>query len=167
MSRFTLQSTSRPADRWTVGPALIVAAATLIAGLIAPALSVQTLFVLQDSVSILGGLAILWREDQYFLFAVLLIFSVLFPAAKLTVAFWVWFAADLAQGPPTALLARLESLGKWSMLDVLVIAILVAALNVTVLSGALVKPGIYLFTLSVILSILAIARIRRIALRSG
>lgn len=150
-----------------VGPALIVAAVALIAGLVAPALSVQTLFVLQDSVSILGGLGILWRDSQYFLFAVLLVFSVLFPAAKLTVASWIWFAADLAHGPPTALLARLESLGKWSMLDVLVIAILVAALNVTVLSGALVKPGIYLFTLSVILSILTIARIRRIALRSG
>mgnify|MGYP006902735347 CR=1 FL=1 len=49
----------------------------------------------------------------------------------------------------------------------LVIALVVAALNVTVISGVLVHAGLYMFTASVILSKLALARIKRVAVTSA
>ena len=49
------------------------------------------------------------------------------------------------------------------MLDVLVIALIVAALNLTVISGVFVHAGLYLFTGSVVLSKLALSRIARAA----
>ena len=145
-------------DRLVVGPVLVLALVLLVAGIVMPSLTVSTLAILSNSVSILSGLIVLWDDDQYFLFLVLLVFSVLFPAVKLVFGLWVWFFADTAS---RTAISRLEALAKWSMLDVLVIALIVAALNVTVISGVFVHAGLYLFTASVVLSKLALARIRR------
>ncbi|MEE8271923.1 MAG: paraquat-inducible protein A [Alphaproteobacteria bacterium] len=163
MSRRTLHNASRGVDRWTIGPALLLALALLVAGVALPSLTVRTFAVLSNSVSVLSGLAVLWSDDQYFLFAVLLVFSVLFPVAKLLLGLWVWFAADIGRRGPAVLVDRLEALAKWSMLDVLVIAMIVAALNLTVISGVFVHAGLYLFTASVVLSKVVLARIGRAA----
>lgn len=155
-----LRGRAGPVDRRTVGPILVLALALLIAGVVMPSLTVSTLAILSNSVSILSGLIVLWDDEQYFLFLVLLVFSVLFPCVKLVFGLWVWFlAADAGRGA----IGRLEALAKWSMLDVLVIALIVAALNVTVISGVFVHAGLYLFTASVLLSKLALGRIRRVA----
>ena len=159
----SLHRASTGFDRLAVGPVLFLALALLVAGIVLPSLTVSTLAILSNSVSILSGLVVLWDDDQYFLFAVLLVFSVLFPAVKLLFGLWVWF---MSGNPSRAAIARLESLAKWSMLDVFVIALVVAALNVTVISGVLIHAGLYMFTASVILSKLALARIKRVALAS-
>ncbi len=164
MTSQTLHRVSTGVDRLVVGPLLLTALALLVAGIVLPSLTVSTLAILSNSVSILSGLVVLWDDDQYFLFGVLLVFSVLFPAVKLLYGLWVWFIAGQAN---RAAVGRLEALAKWSMLEVLVIALLVAALNVTVISGVLVHAGLYLFTASVILSKLALARIKRVAVASG
>ena len=155
-----LYRTANGADRWAVGPVLILALILLVAGIVMPSLTVSTLAILSNSVSIFSGLVVLWDDDQYFLFGVLLVFSVLFPAVKLLYGLWVWFIAGQAN---RAAVGRLEALAKWSMLDVLVIALIVAALNVTVISGVFVHAGLYMFTASVVLSKLALARIRKVA----
>lgn len=160
----TLSRACGRVDRWTVGPALVLALVLLAAGIVLPSLTVRTFAVLRNSVSILSGLIVLWDDDQYFLFLVLLVFSVLFPTVKLLFGLWVWFVAGAAHGRAVR---RMEALAKWSMLDVLVIAIVVAALNVTVISGVFVHAGLYLFTASVVLSKLALARIGRIARAPG
>ncbi len=160
MTSRSLHQLSTGFDRWTVGPLLLAALALLLAGIVLPSLTVSTLAILSNSVSILSGLMVLWDDDQYFLFLVLLVFSVLFPAVKLLFGLWVWFFSG---NPHAAAIGRLEALAKWSMLDVLVIALVVAALNVTVISGVVIHAGLYLFTASVILSKLALARIRRVA----
>lgn len=147
-------------DRLAVGPVLILALVLLAAGIVMPSLTISTLAILSNSVSILSGLVVLWDDDQYFLFAVLLVFSVLFPAVKLVFGLWVWFFARAAN---QAMIGRLEALAKWSMLDVLVISLIVAALNVTVISGVFVHAGLYLFTASVVLSKVALARIKAVA----
>ncbi len=147
-------------DRLAVGPMLLLALGLLIAGIVMPSLTVSTLAILSSSVSILSGLLVLWDDDQYFLFVVLLVFSVLFPMVKLVFGLRVWFFAG---GANQATIGRLEALAKWSMLDVLVIALIVAALNVTVISGVFVHAGLYLFTASVILSKLALSRIKAVA----
>ncbi len=164
MASRTLHHTAKGFDRWTVGPILFVALALLVAGVVLPSLTVSTLAILSNSVSILSGLVVLWDDDQYFLFTVLFVFSVLFPAVKLLFGLWVWFFSG---NPSHAAVARLESLAKWSMLDVFVIALVVAALNVTVISGVLVHAGLYMFTASVILSKLALARIKRVAVAAA
>ncbi len=160
MTSQTLHRVATGIDRWVVGPLLCTALVLLVAGIVLPSLTVSTLAILSNSVSILSGLVVLWDDDQYFLFTVLFVFSVLFPAVKLLFGLWVWFFSG---HPSHGAISRLDSLAKWSMLDVFVIALVVAALNVTVISGVLVHAGLYMFTGSVILSKLALARIKRVA----
>ncbi len=151
-----------PRRPWGLLAGLAVALGALAAGIWLPSLSVETFPLIEDSVSIWQGLGVLWADDQYFLFAVLGVFSVLFPTAKLLVALAVAWRLDAPDPRRARLIAVMDGLAKWSMLDVLVVAIIVAALNLTVIGGVAVHPGLYLFALSVILSKLLIGRLARI-----
>ena len=95
--------------RWLIGPGLVVTLGLLAAGIALPTLSVETFPLIEDSVSVWQGLGVLWDDDQYFLFAVLAVFSLLFPTVKLLLALWVHeprrlpppqFADDPTPGQP-------------------------------------------------------------------
>lgn len=167
-----LSSGSRRAGRtgpqrpWWLLAGLGLALILLAAGVFLPSLSVQTFPLIEDSVSVWQGLGVLWEDEQYFLFAVLTVFSVLFPTIKLALAILVAWRPQRAGAREARLVAALDGLAKWSMLDVLVIAIIVAALNLTVIGGVAVHPGLYLFAASVILSKLLIGRLSQ-RLRRG
>jgi paraquat-inducible protein A len=58
-------------------------------------------------------------------------------------------------------LRRIAWLGKWSMLDVLVLALLIFYAKSTALSDAVALPGIYFFAGSVVLTMLAYGLVER------
>ena len=146
-------------QRWMVGGGLCLALALLVAGVTVPTMTIETLPLFEEDVSVLGGLAVLWDDGHYALFAVLLVFSLVFPAAKLLLALWVWFVARWQPTPPVRLMVALDRLAKWSMLDVFVIAVVVAAVNVAIIGDVFVQPGLYCFTGSVLLSKALVGRI--------
>ena len=153
---------ARPAGagrRWLVGGGLCTALLLLVAGVTVPTMTIETLPLFEEDVSVLSGLAVLWDDGQYALFAVLLVFSLLFPAGKLLLALWVWFVARWRPVPPVRLMLVLDRLAKWSMLDVFVIAVVVAAVNVAIIGDVFVQPGLYCFTGSVLLSKILVGRI--------
>ena len=145
---------------------LLVALGCLGGGIFEPTLSVETFPLIEDSVSVWQGLGVLWEDEQYLLFGVLAVFSVLFPTVKLLLALVVAWRLPRLRPGGARLLAALDGLAKWSMLDVLVIAIVVAALNLTVIGGVWVHPGLYLFTGSVVLSKALIGRLSVVARRA-
>ena len=142
-----------------VGGGLWVALGLLVAGVTVPTMTIETLPLFEEDVSVLSGLAVLWDDGQYVLFAVLLVFSLLFPAGKLALALWAWFVASWRPSPPVRLMHLLDGLAKWSMLDVFVIAVVVAAVNVAIIGDVFVQPGLYCFTASVLLSKILVGRI--------
>src|SRR6185369_2334442 len=94
--------------------------AALTMGLLLPAISIVQVHLFETRYSILGGLQALWRDHQWLAFAAILAFSVIFPYAKLLLLGVLWL---LPRGPRDGrTLFLLEALGKWSMLDVLVVA---------------------------------------------
>ena len=105
--------------------------------------------------SVVGGIAALWSHGNAPLGALLFGFSVLFPAAKLAVMAWAAaHESDAARHGPASRVAH--HAGKFSMLDVLVVGVLVVA--VKGLPGGTevhVGWGLYLFAASVILALLA------------
>jgi paraquat-inducible protein A len=161
--RDTLRRHSDVPDRWLLTPLLLLALVFLVLGLWLPALSVEAVPWIEDEISVLDGALVLWDEGQYFLFAVIVVFSILFPALKIILGLWAWLWADLGVRTPLRLVRRIEQLGKWSMLDVFVIAIVVAALNISVITEVWVHEGIYLFTAAVVLSMVVMGRLEKIA----
>jgi paraquat-inducible protein A len=159
----TLRRHADVPDRWLLTPLFVLALVLLALGLYMPAISVESVPLFEEDVSILDGAAVLWEEEQYFLFLVIVVFSIIFPTLKIALGLWAWLWADLGIRSPLRLVRGIEQLGKWSMLDVFVIAIVVAALNITVITAVWVHEGIYLFTAAVVLSMVAMGRLERIA----
>jgi paraquat-inducible protein A len=109
--------------------------------------------------SLVGGMWHLLRDGELFVGGVILLFSVVFPAAKLaTLA--MSFRAE--KGAAERHLGWLEQLGKWSMLDVFVVAALVVCFKgFPGGSHVRVEWGIYVFAASVVLSMLASREMHR------
>ena len=134
---------------------LALSAALLAPGLLLPAMTVERLWFGADY-AILGSVAALARNGDWFLAAVMGAFSVVLPAAKLALAAWAWLTGRTDTGPVRALAA----VSKYSMLDVFAVAVAVLALDGQLLTSARAGPGIVCFTVSVLLSTWAVHRLR-------
>jgi paraquat-inducible protein A len=107
--------------------------------------------------TILGGVVLLIHHGSYPIAAVIFIASVLVPSGKLLAICWlVW---SVSRGQKTSLVQRTklyrvtEFVGKWSMTDVFVVAVLVALiqlgglLNITAGPAAIAFGGVVIVTM--------------------
>ena len=62
-------------------------------------------------------------------------------------------------------LGWVETIGRWSMLDVFVVAILVVVIKLSMVSDVEVHTGLYVFVLAVVVSMVAVRRIATLAHR--
>ena len=148
----------------------LVAGILLVASLNAPALHVDRLWVFSRDITLLEGINKLMESGQAALGLAVLCLSVGLPLAKVLTGLIIT-AAPKRSGPLLQGLVGLFSfLGKWSLADVIVLAVLVMILDGQVLTGANLGLGAYLFASSVILSTVATAwlhlKLRRLKLAS-
>lgn len=151
--------------RWIVGLLLVGSIVLLVAGWITPIMTVEAFVFIGDKVSILDTVWRLLENGEVFLFVVLTVFSILFPIGKLMLALYLWFLAPVTRPGFLRTLSWIETLGKWSMLDVFVVALVVVALQISIVSDVALHAGIYLFTLAVTLSIGTVSYIAALAKR--
>lgn len=127
------------------------------AGVTLPTVETKAFFLFPTTHSILGFTFELFGKGEVFLGGIILVFSVVFPCAKLAAL------KRLYAGPPRAVsrgeLRRMERLSKWSMLDVFVVALTVFAVKTSGLGSALTLPGLYVFAAAVLLSMVLTGRI--------
>ncbi|MCA8926448.1 MAG: paraquat-inducible protein A [Alphaproteobacteria bacterium] len=158
----TLGRSASGADR-LVGPALLVCLPLLVAGLVLPSLHFQNLWVLSQDYSLWGAAWTFWNKGHYSLFAVLFAFTVVLPLAKVGLGLWVFYGADIASLPAKRWLHPLAAIAKWSMLDVFIVAVVILALEGSLLTAANLGLGIALFAAAVVLSGWAYGRLARLA----
>ena len=105
-------------------------------------------------VSIAGGITTLLGEGEYVVGLVLLIFSIIFPIGKLGIL-WAIAQARRRNEARADLANLIDRLGKFSMLDVFVLALLVLALK-RLPGGSKIELGMgaFMFAASVLLSML-------------
>lgn len=140
---------------------LIVAAALFLSGVFFPFFHVSKLWIFHEAVSVVGGIIALFQEGEYFLFGVLTLFTLVFPAAKLGLLALIWLERDKDLARMQRLHGWVASLGKWSMLDVFVVGILIVTMKAAGLAQIQVGLGLYLFTFSVVATQLASSWIDR------
>jgi len=131
----------------------VVSAVLLFIGLHLPVLTVHKLWA-KNTFSIISGITNLWEGKYYILSFIIAFFSVVFPVVKLSTLFVIWFVR-LRERQRKWLLYGLGLLGKWSMLDVFVTAILIVSVKLGALASAKAEKGIYYFAVSIILAMLA------------
>ena len=150
---------------------VLPAAALLGLGLIAPAMTITStlgyvegwLRVFQPSAlpdspvtySLIGGIRALWDSGDQIIAGVLFAFSVVFPSLKL--ATMSYAIETLARGGRGGWLMKLgHHVGKFSMLDVMVVALLVLAVKgMPGNTEVTMQWGLYAFGASVLLSLIA------------
>ncbi len=133
----------------------IAAGVTLYLGLTEPALKLTKLYVWSDEQSVMAAIEALYAQGEQFLAILIGIFSVVFPGLKLL---YLLVVTTLSMGAPERhekVFERLEWLGKWSMMDVMVLALIIFYVNAGTVAQADAQIGIYYFAASVVLTMVA------------
>ncbi len=138
-----------------------IAATLFVAGIAFPFFDVTQFWVFSDTVSVLSGLGDMARADEWFLFGIILLFTIVFPAVKLLMLTRVWWNRGRHDERADRALRWVSHLGKWSMLDVFVVAILVVTIKASQIARISIDHGVYLFSASILLTQLTALRLER------
>jgi paraquat-inducible protein A len=149
----TAWSLARGRDR-LLPIAILATLALLATGLILPVMTVERFFVFSQRFSILESLHALYRAREYFLFATVGMFSVVFPVTKLVACFALWCFTDAGGAVFHRFTVWIDHIGRWSMLDVFLVAILLVIIRTQGVGGARTELGLYVFAAAVIASVL-------------
>jgi len=139
-------------------PLVLFAATVCFAlGLVLPLIGVERLFVFTDEPSLAGMIAGLWSGGDLALAAIIALFSVVFPALKLGLLYMAAFGGPSAPAIP----GWFRSLANWSMLDVVLVAVVIFAAKTSGLATAFTRPGLWFFAGSVVLTAVATSFAKR------
>lgn len=109
-------------------------------GLTLPLLSMERLYVFQDTPSLLQVIWGLYTEGEQAIALLVFLFSVLLPASKILA-----LGVCAYHGRTRGWLRLLSSLSKWSMMDVMLVALVIFAAKTTGLASAQVLPGLWFY----------------------
>lgn len=137
---------------------LLGASLSFALGVTLPLMEVEKLYFFSTTPSLVEITTSLWTHGDIAIAIITALFSLVFPLAKLVV---LHVAAFPASSGFVTLPPWFKSIARWSMLDVLVVALVIFAAKTSGLASAAAKPGLWFFTLSVFLTALASAAARK------
>lgn len=143
-------------------PILILLSAVLLgAGLFLPLMNVEKMVFWKNEYSVLTGIRGLFEAKEYFLSGILFFFCLAFPIVKIIMLGILWqFKFD--DNRRNKILEWLSILGKWSMLDVFVVAILIVAVKLGPMANVEPRIGVYVFCAAILVSITTTAWVERL-----
>lgn len=129
---------------WLKAFLLVGASAFLALGVSLPLMRFESFYVLSTDASLIEVVRSLWRGGDMALALVVALVSLIFPAVKLVLIAVELIAAERQAGQ--GMLARLVPvLSKWSMMDVLLVAIVIFATKTSGLAQAFTQPGLWFY----------------------
>ena len=117
---------------------LVLASAFLALGVTLPLVRFERLWLFESTPSLLGIVADLWSGEERLLAAFVVLVSLVFPCVKLLLA---QITAIDRSAPPR----WLAGLSKWSMTDVLLVALAIVAAKTSGLAEAVTEPGVWFY----------------------
>jgi len=138
---------------------LVVAALLLAGGLVAPIITLKKFVIVENTFSVLSGVIQLAQEGQWFLFFIISAFSVLLPILKIAVLYRLLSRKRPSGVSMHVYLHWMHLYGKWSMLDVFIVAVLVVAVKLGAIASVEMRYGLYAFAASVLLTMFITARV--------
>ena len=144
--------------RYVLPLALFAAALSLGLGLALPLVRIDRLFVFTDEPSLLRIVSGLWGEGETLLSIVIALFSIVFPCLKLSLLYVAAFGGEHAGW---RIPAWFRALTNWSMLDVVLVALVIVAAKTSGLASAVSQSGLWFFGASAVLTAGASALAKR------
>ncbi len=124
---------------------LFLSTLLLLVGIFAPMMTLSKFIWIENRFSLFAGTLQLFTDGQYLLFLILLLFSIVLPVAKLILLFRFWHADSESCQQLEHFMGWISHYGKWSMLDVFVVALLLVIVKLGVLATVEVHYGIYMY----------------------
>jgi len=106
-------------------------------------------FIFNDSFSLLSGIIYLLNEGELLLFMIILVFSIIIPIIKMKLLYLI-ISNKMSEDKKKIISNKLLNYGKWSMLDVLVVAILIASVKLGSMANVEAHFGLYIFAIGVL-----------------
>jgi paraquat-inducible protein A len=122
----------------------IVNGVLLFLGIMLPTMNVKKLYFFDGYQSILSFTFGLLSSGDVVLFLIVFLFSIIFPFCKIFTLY-----RSIGTKPPV----WIESLGKWSLMEVFAVALIVYTVKTSHLGTVFLMPGFYFFVMSIFLSL--------------
>lgn len=130
---------------------LTITSLLLTIGFVTPMLTISKFWVIHNSVSIVTGVWQLLQDGHIFLFILITSFSIILPIAKIGLLFNLLHPNTTHPNRRKKLLHLMHDYGRWAMLDVMVVAILIVTVKLGAIASIQVHTGLYVFGLAVLL----------------
>ena len=130
---------------------LLLASLLLAIGLTTPMLTISQSIVIRSSFSVVSGLYELLKNGQIILFLLVTAFSVVLPVLKILLLFKLISRNQGHSEKIARYLKLMHDYGRWSMLDVLVVAILIVMVKIGTIATIQIHFGLFIFAAAVLL----------------
>lgn len=126
-------------------------------GLTQPLMRFEKLYFLEERPNLIEMITELWRQGDVALASIVGLFSIGFPGVKILL---IHIAA--MTGGNSRSLALLSTVSKWSMLDVMLVALVLFAAKTSGLAAAAILPGLWFYAAATITTAVAASLCRRV-----
>ena len=137
---------------------LVAAAILYVPANVLPVMHSSSVLVQQDD-TILSGVVYLFSSGSWPLGLLVFVASIMVPLLKiLAIGVLVWMSAHRSRAHPLArirLYRVVEFIGRWSLLDIYAVTMLVALVRMGALASVQPRPGVLAFAAVVVLTLLA------------
>jgi paraquat-inducible protein A len=124
---------------------LYIAALLLAVGLVSPMMTVEKFIIVRNTFSVLSGVVELMKSGQFLLSAIIFGFSIVIPILKMLVLFRLTNSASQHCENTHRYLKLMHDYGRWSMLDVFVVALLIVIVKLGPIADVQVHFGLFAF----------------------
>jgi paraquat-inducible protein A len=102
----------------------------------------------------MSGVWQLWLDGHIILFLLIAGFSIILPIAKIILLFNLLHPNTTQVYHRKKLLQLMHNYGRWAMLDVMVVAVLIVSVKLGAIASIQIHPGLYIFGSAVLLIML-------------
>jgi paraquat-inducible protein A len=142
---------------------LISATVCFVLGVVLPAIRFTTVYVWTNEHSIATIIWALYTREEFLLCFVIFLVSILFPFLKLLYLLTLVISPGISRDFRVRSISAMEWLGRYSMTDIMVLALMVFYINASGYAEASVLPGAYLFAASALMTMLAYGWVHSVA----
>lgn len=120
-------------------------------GISLPIIRFERLYFFEETPSLIGLFAGLWSQGSWMVAFAVLLFSIIFPIIKLAITYLSAFAPKGIEGVAHLSISKwAPALAKWSMMDVLLVAIVIFAAKSSGLANAFAQVGLWFYAAAAI-----------------
>jgi len=129
---------------------LLISVVLFITAISTPVMTITKLLFITSSFSIISGLKDLLLQQQYLLFVLIGLLSIALPLFKIVLLAWVLQVKSTTN--LDKIIGVIHDYGRWAMLDVMVVALLLVAVKLGAIASVQVHFGLYFFAASILLT---------------